>query len=158
MQGLSKIFFLCHSFTKESCSLYVAFYYCLMFMCFTGFPGGSDGKEFTCNAEDSIWSLGGGGPLEKGMATHSSILAWRIPWKEEPSRLQAMELQRVRHNWVTKTFTFRNLSLNSLFFPNWNETDIQHYISFRCRTLWFDIFMYCRMTTIVSLVNNHYHT
>ena len=42
-------------------------------------------------------------PLEKGMATHSSILVWRIPWTEEPSRLQSMGLQRVEHNWVTFT-------------------------------------------------------
>ena len=37
-------------------------------------------------------------PLEKGMATHSSILAWRIPWIEEPVRVQSIGLQRVRHN------------------------------------------------------------
>ena len=37
-------------------------------------------------------------PLEKGMATHSSILAWRIPWTEEPGGLQSMESQRVRHD------------------------------------------------------------
>ena len=37
-------------------------------------------------------------PLEKGMATHSSILAWRIPWTEEPGGLQSMRLQRVRHD------------------------------------------------------------
>ena len=42
-------------------------------------------------------SLGWEDPLEKEMATHSSILAWRIPWTEEPSRLQSMGLQKVRH-------------------------------------------------------------
>ena len=42
--------------------------------------------------------LGQKGPLEKEMATHSSILAWRIPWKEEPGRLQSMGLQRVGHD------------------------------------------------------------
>ena len=41
-------------------------------------------------------------PLEKKMATHSSILAWEIPWTEEPGRLQSMELQRVGHNLATK--------------------------------------------------------
>ena len=40
-------------------------------------------------------------PLEKEMATHSSTLAWRIPWREEPGRLQSMGSQRVRHDWVT---------------------------------------------------------
>ena len=42
--------------------------------------------------------------LEKEMATHSSILAWKVPWTEEPSRLQSMGSQRVRHNWATFTF------------------------------------------------------
>ena len=51
------------------------------------FPGGSDGKESTCNAGDLVPFLGGKDPLEEGMATHSSILAWRIPWREEPGRL-----------------------------------------------------------------------
>ena len=43
-------------------------------------------------------------PLEKGMATHSSILAWRIPWTEEPGGLQSMGSQRVVHDWMTNTF------------------------------------------------------
>ena len=42
-----------------------------------------------------VWSLGWEDPLEEGMATHSSILAWRIPWTEEPGRLQSMGSQRV---------------------------------------------------------------
>ena len=45
-----------------------------------------------------IQPLGKGDPLEKGMATHSSILAWRIPWTEEPGGLQSMGSQRVRHD------------------------------------------------------------
>ena len=49
-----------------------------------GLPGGSDGKESACNAGDLGWILRLGRSLEKGMATHSSILAWRIPWTEEP--------------------------------------------------------------------------
>ena len=48
--------------------------------------------------ETQVLSLGREDPQEKGMATHSSILAWRIPWTEEPSRLQCKELQRVRHD------------------------------------------------------------
>ena len=40
-------------------------------------------------------------PMEKETATHSSTLAWKIPWMEEPSRLQSMGSQRVRHDWVT---------------------------------------------------------
>ena len=51
------------------------------------FPGGSVGKEFACNPETGVQSPGQEDPLEKEVATHSSILAWRIPWTEEPSEL-----------------------------------------------------------------------
>ena len=51
--------------------------------------------------ETWIWSLGWEDPLEKEMATHSSILAWRIPWMEEPGRPQSMGSQRVKHDWAT---------------------------------------------------------
>ena len=52
-----------------------------------------------------VWSLGGEDPLEKGMATHSSILAWEIAWTEEPGGPQAMRSQTGRHDWVTNIFT-----------------------------------------------------
>ena len=57
-----------------------------------GFSGGSDGKESACNLGDPSLIPGSGrsDPLEKGMATHFSILSWRIPWTEEPGRLQSM--------------------------------------------------------------------
>ena len=48
--------------------------------------------------ETWVQSLGQEDPLEKGMAMHSSILAWRIPWTEEPGRLQSLRLQRVGHD------------------------------------------------------------
>ena len=53
-----------------------------------------------------VLSLGWEDPLEEGMATHSSILAWEIPWTEELGRLQSMGSQRVRHELVTNTFKF----------------------------------------------------
>ena len=56
-------------------------------------------------------------PLEEGMATHSRILVWRIPWTEEPGGLQATGLQRIRHDWVTNTrisIRTRKSSLDSL--------------------------------------------
>ena len=62
-----------------------------------GFPGGSDGKESACNAGDPVGSLSHEDPLEKGIAMHSSILAWRIPWTEEAGSLQ---LQRVAKSWT----------------------------------------------------------
>ena len=67
-----------------------------MYLCMaSGFPHGSDGKESACN-------VGGLGliprwedPLEKGTITHSIILAWRVPWMEEPGGLKSMELQMI---------------------------------------------------------------
>ena len=60
-----------------------------------GFLGGSDGKESLCIPETRVTSLGQEDPLEKEIATHSSILAWRNPWREEPGWLQSMGSQRV---------------------------------------------------------------
>ena len=60
-----------------------------------GFPGGS---ESACNAGDGVKSLGQEDSLEKGMAIHSSILAWKIPQTEETVELQPMGSQRVGHN------------------------------------------------------------
>ena len=62
------------------------------------FPGGSDGKSSAYNTGDTVQSLGQEDPLEKAMATHSSTLAWKIPWTEEPGRLQSMGSQRVGHD------------------------------------------------------------
>ena len=58
-------------------------------------------KRLPTVQETRVQSLGQEDLLEKEMATHSSILAWKIPWTEKPGRLQAMGSQRVRHNWAT---------------------------------------------------------
>ena len=58
-----------------------------------GFPGGSHGKNLPAMQKTWVQYLGGEDDLEKGMATHSSILAWRIPWAEEPVGLQSMRSQ-----------------------------------------------------------------
>ena len=55
-------------------------------------------KNLPAMQEAQVQFLGQEDPLEKGMAIHCSILAWRIPWAEEPDGLQSMESQRVRHN------------------------------------------------------------
>ena len=69
-----------------------------------GFPGHSVGKECTQPAmleiqETWVQSLAQEEPLEEGIATHSSILAWRLSWTEEPGELQSIESQRIRHSW-----------------------------------------------------------
>ena len=65
-------------------------------------PVSSDSKESACNAGDT-GLIHGSDPLEKGMATHSSILAWEIPWTEKPGGLKSMGLQGVGHDGATNT-------------------------------------------------------
>ena len=63
-------------------------------------------KHLAYNAGDWVQSLGQEDTLEKEMATHSSTVAWKIPWMEEPGRLQSMGSQRVGHNWATSLSLF----------------------------------------------------
>ena len=58
-------------------------------------------KHLSAIQKTAVWSLGQKDPLEKEMASHSSILTWKIPWMDEPGRLQFMGSQRVGHYWVT---------------------------------------------------------
>ena len=70
-----------------------------------GFSDGSNGKESACNTdmqEAQVRSLGQEYPQEREMATHSSTLAWEIPWTEELGGLQSMGLQRVRYDCATE--------------------------------------------------------
>ena len=62
-------------------------------------------KHLPTIRETQVLSLGWEDPLEKEMATHSSTLAWKTPWTEDSGRLQSTELQRVRHNRATFTFS-----------------------------------------------------
>ena len=71
-------------------------------------------KNLPAMWETRVQSLGQGDPLEKGMATHSSVLVWRIPWTEKPGGLQSMGSQRVRHDWVT----------NTLALPDWRRDEV----------------------------------
>ena len=73
-------------------------------MC-SGFPGGTSGKETTCQCRCKRHSFDLWVGMEKGMATHSSVLAWRIPWTEEPGGLQSVGSQRVAHDGATDNNT-----------------------------------------------------
>ena len=75
-------------------------------------------KNLPVMQETQIQSLGQKDALEKGMATQSSILAWRIPWTEDPGRLQSMESQKVRHYWMTAlSWSLTNSSWFAQRFP-----------------------------------------
>ena len=79
--------------------------YCFNYYSFVlcrGFRGGSVVKNLPAAQVMQVQFLGQEDPLKKEMAAHSSILVWEIPWTEEPGGLQSMELQRVRHDLVTK--------------------------------------------------------
>ena len=80
----------CNFYGSQHCSM-LQNYKC--FCLVSGFLCGSVGKESACNAGYLGWYLGREDPLQKAMATHSSTLAWRIPWTEEQDRLQSMESQ-----------------------------------------------------------------
>ena len=67
-------------------------------------------KHLPAMQETWVQSLGQEDSLEKEMAIHSSTIAWKIPWTQEPGRLQSMGLQRVGHDWAT------SLSLSSIFY------------------------------------------
>ena len=67
-----------------------------------GFPGGSDSNESPAMQAIQVWK----DPLEKQMATHPSILAWRILWTKEPGGIQSMGLWRVKYDWVTITYFY----------------------------------------------------
>ena len=90
-------------------------------------------KNLSAMQETQVHFLGWEDPLEKGMAIHSSILAWIIPWTEEPGRLQSMGSQRVGHDWAnnihTHTHTHTVLALPTQFilwisFPIWKMTSL----------------------------------
>ena len=86
-----------------------------------GFPSSSDSKASTCYAGDPGPIPGSGRSPGEGKATHSTILAWRVPWTEEPGKLQSMGSQRVRHDWATNTHT-RNITCFYSHFWNSDTT------------------------------------
>ena len=77
------------------------------FQCFLASPMAQMVKNPPAMQETWVRSLVREIPLENGMATHSSILSWRIPWTEEPGRLQSKGSRTVVHDWVTNIFTFK---------------------------------------------------
>ena len=111
-----------------------------------------------------VWSLGQEDPLEKEMATHSSVLAWKISWTEEPGRLQSMGLRRARHNWAhmhtlswqlcipcsglllilpVLNLIFFTFDLTLLFFLYWSVIALQCWFGFCCIHFIFCTCAYC---------------
>ena len=80
-----------------------SFYFCNAMLLSQDFPVAQMVKNLSVMQKTQVRSLGWEDPLEREMAIHSGILAWRIPWTEEPGGLQPMGLQRVGHKWATNT-------------------------------------------------------
>ena len=81
--------------------------------------------------ETRIRSLAREDPLEKEMAIHSSTIAWKIPWAEEPSRLQSMGSKRVRHDWMT-SLTYSSFNLPFLISFYWKHTSYFSLATMKC--------------------------
>ena len=84
-------------------------------------------KNLPAMQENQVQSLGWEDPLEKGMATHSIILAWRIPWTEDPGGLQSMGLQRVRHDWGDLARTKKK----KIYLTSWKKNKSQRKVRYR---------------------------
>ena len=91
-------------------------------------------KSLPAMWETEVWSLGWEDLLQKEMATHSSILAWKIPWTKEPRGLQSMGTQRIIHNWATNTHSkfwkFSGVVSSNIFFwtiPSLSQTLNGHF-------------------------------
>ena len=90
----------------QCCSLSPSYGFSFSYMCGQPCLVAETVKNLPAMQETQVRSLDPGeDPLEKGMAMHSSIVAWRNPWIEEPGRLQSVGLQTVRHDGATNTFT-----------------------------------------------------
>ena len=94
---------------------------------YIGFPSGLDGKESASNAGHLVQSLGQKDPLEKEMATHPSILAWRILWTEEPVGLEFAGSQRVRHDRAVNTLLLLAVSIFTYCQKIIRKWDLKYY-------------------------------
>ena len=105
--------------------------------------------------ETQVWTLGREGPLEKEMATHSSTLAWKIPWKKQPGILQSMGSQRVRHDWATSLT--HSLTTISLWLALWAwmwvsfSDGFQHPLINGCLTAICDFGSFKRLSNVLLL-------
>ena len=102
--------------------------------------------------ETWVQFLGQEDPLEKEMATHSSIHAWIIPWTEEPGRLQSTGSQRVGHDWAT-SLTSLTLSIFSEIKAKWFKNNNNHKESGKTKILVSSSWSHCRFYCFHSILN-----
>ena len=108
------------------------------------FPVAQMVKNLSAMQETWVWSLGWEDPLEKEMATHSSIFAWRLPRTEEPGRPQSMGSQRVRHNWATNTTTTKE-QIDNIISEKMMDNENDFYKNLKLK-------VFTNMSELVSLI------
>ena len=137
----------------------------LKFNTYMAFSGGLEDKASACNAGDirmRVWPLGQEDPLEEGLATHSSILAWRIPWAEKSGGLQSTGSQRVGHNWAIelKYLVFAIIHISTVsnsccVYRNWSEEDTNGRVPGTVQYLWILIIVR-NCTSLYGLMLSHF--
>ena len=117
------------------------------------FPSGASGEEPPCQYRriKGHWfnSLGRGDPLEEKMATHSSMLAWRIPRTVQPGGLQSTELQRVGHNWRNSAYTHTHKVITEIVY-----IPFCHFLTLKS-VMYFAPLAYFDSDWLISSVNSH---
>ena len=113
-------------------------------------------KHLPAMRETQARSLGREDPLEKEMAIHSSTLAWKIPWMEEPGGLQSMGLQRVRHDWAA-SLTLLWSKAHRLEHWEWNQADRSVSLAHRIFSIVFFIFFFLTFKKTESSTSNWLH-
>ena len=108
-------------------------------------------KNLPTMQETWVWSLGQEDTLEKGMATHSSILAWGISWTEKPGRLQSMRSERVGHDWLPlllsdkqQGFTVQHRELYSIYWNNQNGKESEKNMYLNHCAVYLKLTQYCK--------------
>ena len=104
-------------------------------------------KNLPVIQETWVLSLGWEDPLEKGMATHSNILAWRIPWTEEPGELESMGLQNIREDWMMNVMTYDVAHLSMCLISFSDEASVKIFGPLKN---WI-VFSYCWIFSVLSI-------
>ena len=137
--------------------------HCYLFL-IQGFLGGSEVKNLPIMQETQVWSLGWEDPLEKEMATHSSIRAWEIPWTEEPGGLQSIgvtksgtQLSSWAGIYTVSLYSFTSKCKYILMLFYWSVIDLHCCVNYCCTEKWFSYAYMCVYIYTYCFLNILFH-
>ena len=113
-------------------------------------------KNLPAMLETWVQSLGQEDPLEKKMATHSSLLAWKIPWSEEPGRLQSVGSQRIRHDWGTNFLSLHSIIIFDDAFPSGIDLHLFRQLRERSKVFTKSFGLDCFQLQIIHMPKRHF--